>query len=157
MKQVYCQIRREWVKATPEELIRQQLIKTMISDLGYPNSGMGVEVSLSRMPHMALYSGKLPNRRADLVCFAPKIHKAYPMYPLLLVECKAVPLTSKVLSQVIGYNHYLRSYYIAVANGVQVKTGWFDSKLGRYEFLESLVPYQDLLRYCTGYKPEIAP
>ncbi len=99
---------------TPEEIVRQNLIHDMTQKLGYPRELIGVEREISQLPHL---NGKtIPKRRFDIVCFTGKIHKEFPLYPLLLVECKAIPLSEKALSQVLGYNYYVGAYFVAIAN-----------------------------------------
>lgn len=151
-EQLFCQIRQEWVKATPEEKVRQNLIYTMKHHLGYPISGVVLEAGLNQMPHLALSPLKLPNRRADIVCFAPNIHSKHALYPLLLVECKAIKLSPKVVNQVLGYNHYLQARFMAVANQDKIQTGWFDKALNEHVFVDYLPSFPDLLRYVMSQK-----
>lgn len=82
------------------------------------------------MPHLAL-APQIPLRRADILCYRQGS-------PLLLVECKAIPLTSKVLQQVIAYNYYLKAPYVAVANEQELRTGWYDAEQGSYVFVDGL-------------------
>lgn len=149
--QFYCQIRKEWVAATPEESVRQQLLHTMIHSLGFPASGIVLEKSLKQMPHLALVPFKLPSRRADIVFFAKGIHPGFDLYPLLLVECKAIKLDDKVFNQAFGYNHFLQAYFIAVANQDTLKTAWFDPSLRGYRFINGLPSYAQLLDSGTGW------
>lgn len=142
---IYCSIRKMMVAAQPEEIIRQNLILRMTSDLGYSAASLVVEKGLRQMPHLQLIDTKAPQRRADLLCFAPRIHPNHPLYPLLLIECKAVKLTSKVIKQVAGYNHYVQAYFIAIANGEEVRTGWYDPQQKDYAFVNRLPSYAELL------------
>jgi Type I restriction enzyme R protein N terminus (HSDR_N) len=112
-----------------------------------------IEKGLAQMPHLALAPQKLPERRADLVFFAKGIHHLHDLYPLLLVECKAVKLTPKVINQVTSYNHYLQAYFVAVVNQEKVLTGWYDPSERRYRFVEGLPPYSELLRECSCFTP----
>jgi hypothetical protein len=150
--QINCLIRREWVVATPEEMVRQKLIRQMVYELGFPLSGLVLEKSLSQMPHIANRGVKVPLRRADLICFAKGVHSKYELYPLLLVEVKAVKLTPKAKSQVIGYNRYLQAPYICLANEGEVNTGWYDSEKADYHFINHLPSYLELLRCYTQLK-----
>ncbi len=110
LSELYDPIREMWVAATPEEEVRQRLIALMIHSLGFPRGLLAVERSLDHLcRHLGSHS--LPLRRVDLVCFAP-VSAA----PLLIVECKALPLTESVLAQVRGYNAYVGAPYLAVAN-----------------------------------------
>lgn len=141
---IYCQARKDWVVATPEEKIRQELLHHL-GTLGFPASHILVEKGLHQMPHLSLKGNTLPLRRADIVCFGKDIHPGEELYPLLLIECKAVKITQKMVSQVIGYNHYLHAFFIAVANGEEILTGWWDRGQKKYQFIHSLPRYSDLI------------
>lgn len=143
-----CIIRKEPVAATPEEVVRQQLIAAMVHQLEYPESCIAVEKSLHQLPHVKFE--KAPLRRIDLLCFAKDIHPEHSLYPLLLVECKAVALTSKVLSQVCGYNAYVKAYFVAVANSNEVRFGWFDRQKQEYCFRDGLPGYPVLMEMVHG-------
>lgn len=145
--QLFCCIRHNWVAALPEEIVRQQLIQRMTQELGYPLSGFALEKSLQQMPHLALSSSKMPARRADLVFFAKGIHPQYDLYPLLLIECKAIPLAQKVLRQVIGYNFYVQAPFLAVANQTEVRLGWYEKQSEEYLFVPDLLPYGQLMAH----------
>lgn len=141
---IYCAVRKDFVADQPEERVRQALITKMTGELGFPKSTIGVEKALSQMPHIT--SVDVPLRRADIVCFAKGIHPEYDLYPLLLIECKAVPLNAKVLQQVAGYNLYMKAPFVCVANLSEVKTGWLDRKSGNYQYIDTLPSYEKLLK-----------
>lgn len=138
-----CQIRNEWVVDQPEERVRQNLLRLMIHDLGYPKAMIAVEKALHQIPHVKREG--IPERRADIICFARDIHPSHSLYPLLLIECKAVPLTGQVVQQAVGYNYYLNACFICVANQHEVRTGWLDSEEETYQFTCSLPTYKELL------------
>lgn len=139
-------IRKKHVTHTPEEAIRQRLIQAMIQKLGYPSSLIGVEKELCQLPHLALKEKKtIPNRRADLIVFASRIHKDHALFPLLMVECKAVALTPKFAQQVIGYNSVVEAPFVAIANDTQCLVGCFDPQDGIYRFNEGLPTYKQLV------------
>ena len=124
--------------------MRQYLVDQMIHSLGYPESLIVLEKGLSQMPHLALTDQKIPERRADIVCFAKGIHPHCDLYPILLVECKAVKLSPKVINQVSGYNHYMKACFICVANQDEVRTGWYDREAKQYTFVNHLLGYEQL-------------
>lgn len=138
-QQVECAVRRQWVAATPEEMVRQRLLLKLTRQLGYPLSHIAVEVALHQMPHLQV-KPKL-SRRADIVCYAPNLRMGYPLYPLLLIECKAVPLNARVIQQVVGYNQYVQACYVVIANACEERVGWFDSCAGEYQFFDGLPTY----------------
>lgn len=115
--QLFCCIRKRWFTATPEEKIRQFLIRHMVDHLQYPQNHFVLEKELCQLPHIdPACHALLPQRRFDLIVLAKNLHPLHPLYPLLLIECKAVPLTAKAMRQIIGYNHYLRACFTALAN-----------------------------------------
>jgi len=144
-QQIFCAVRREYVAAGPEELVRQKLISYLIHTLQFPASHIVVEKSLKQMPHVALTDQQIPDRRADIVCYAKGIHPQHDLYPLLLIECKAIKLSAKVVNQVAGYNHFLKSYFIAIANPDEIQMGWWDSTAQKYQFIDYIPVYAELM------------
>lgn len=144
---LYCPIRKSWVTALPEEIIRQTLIQQMTQQLDYPLGNIGVEVSLSQLPHIDPGT-QPPKRRADLIVFAKNLHPNHSLYPLLLVECKAVPLTQKTVRQIVGYNHFVKAHFIAVINQTSCYLGWYSPEKKDFCFQEGLLSYEELLRKC---------
>jgi hypothetical protein len=133
------------VEELPEEKIRQQILNLMMDELGFPPSCIAVEKSLKQMPHLPLSDQEVPDRRVDIICFAKGIHPRHELYPLLVIECKAIPLSSQVVKQVVGYNHYIKSFFIAVANGEELRTGWYDPSIEGYQFVPYLPKYAELI------------
>jgi hypothetical protein len=130
----------------PEEAIRKAWIEKMAGDLSFPASTLAREVDLRKLPHLAHLPGPFPHRRADIICFAKGIHPRYELYPLLLVECKAVPLNEKALSQVTGYNYHLQAYFVACVNAHEALTGWYDKEQRKYCFRPGLPSFPELMR-----------
>jgi hypothetical protein len=134
-------VRKKWVDSTPEEIIRQRLIRQMIDQLGYPMLLMAVEKELAQLPHLKLTPPhEIARRRADIVVFAKGS-----FLPLLMIECKATLLTPAFAQQVIGYNTFVKAPFIALANDEQVLTGSYDPEAGMYRFQECLPTFADLM------------
>lgn len=146
MERLFDPIRKKLVAATPEEILRQNLLKFMIDELKYPKSHLCVEKDLSALPHLKDKTAQLPIRRVDLLCFAKNIHKDFELYPLLIIECKATRLSKESIDQVIGYNHFVASYFIALANGKEIKTFWHDRKENKYIGVDFLPSYSQLIQ-----------
>lgn len=144
---LFCPIRKELVAALPEERVRQRMLHLMLEEYGYPPGLVAVEKSLRQLPHLTPADQPLiPNRRADIVCFAKGVHPQFDLYPLLIVECKAVKLTQKVIGQITGYNHFVRAYFIAIANEEEIRIGWNDPNRDGYSFVPYLPSYTELIR-----------
>lgn len=131
-RQVFDPIRSEWVKATPEEVVRQKLI-LMMFNLGYPKTLISVEKELKQLPHLKREE-EVPDRRIDVICFAKGS-----LEPLLLIECKEGRATRDAYLQLKGYNHFVKAPFIAV---VDEETVLLDT--GR-ELLNFLPKYSELL------------
>lgn len=140
---IQCSLRKKMVSATPEEVVRQNMLKHL-QQLSFPFSHMAVEVELKKMPHLTGLSS-IPNRRADIVCFAKDIHPQHSLYPLVLIECKAIPLTEHVMHQVVGYNHFLKACYLVVANQSEMRLGWYDPTCLDYKFVPYIPSYSQLI------------
>jgi type I site-specific restriction endonuclease len=127
-EQIFCEWRHRWVRLTPEEWVRQQLLHKLVEQLDYPASRIAVEQAIT------VGAAK---KRCDAVVYDPT------MQPLMLIECKAetVPLTQKTLDQAITYNRKLNVPYLLLCNGAQ--TICID---GTNNHLIGLPRYADLLR-----------
>ena len=127
-EQIFCEWRHRWVRLTPEEWVRQQLLHRMVTEGVYPASLIAVE--------QAITVGEV-RKRCDAVVYDSA------MQPLMLIECKAesVPLTQKTLDQAITYNRKLNVPYLLLCNGAQ--TICID---GNNIYTSGLPRYTDLLR-----------
>ena len=45
-EQIFCEWRHRWVRLTPEEWVRQQLLHRLVEQLGYPASLIAVEQAI---------------------------------------------------------------------------------------------------------------
>ena len=127
-EQIFCEWRKKWVRLTPEEWVRQQLLHRMTEEYGYPVSLIAVEAAIT--------VGEA-KKRCDAVVYDTT------MQPLVLIECKAetVPLTQKTLDQAIIYNRKLNVPYLILHNGPQTICVH-----GNNTYTQGLPRYTDLLR-----------
>lgn len=102
---VFDFIRKKWLLARPEEVVRQTLIHYMVYEKGYPPGLIVLEAGLC---------GSQKNFRADILV------RDRAGSPWLLAECKApgVKLDGEVLKQASNYGVRLGSDYILLCNGV---------------------------------------
>ena len=105
-EQIFCEWRHRWVRLTPEEWVRQQLLHRMVNEGAYPASLIAVEQAITVDD---------VRKRCDAVVYDSA------MQPLVLIECKAetVSLTQKTLDQAITYNRKLNVPYLLLCNGAQ--------------------------------------
>lgn len=105
-EEIWDELRKQWVRLTPEEWVRQNFIQYLLQVKNYPASYIAVE---RRMRLGELY------KRFDLMIFDDGAQ------PWMLVECKAMEerLDSRVLWQVLRYNMAIPVKYIVITNGGQ--------------------------------------
>lgn len=140
---IYDEVRNLWVIATPEEIVRQNLLKKMIYELSYPRELISVEKALSEIPFFT--SIPAPMRRIDVACFAPKIHPSHALYPLLLIECKENKKEAeKAWQQVQGYNSFLKACFLAIAYPEGALFGFLQE--GKMQVLSYLPTYLQLMQ-----------
>lgn len=104
MDEIYDPLRRKNVARTPEEVVRQQVIRWLHESCG---------VSLARMTSEYGFQYNRRRYRADVLVFDRALQ------PLVLVECKApgVPLGGALVEQVLRYTRVLQVRYVLVTNG----------------------------------------
>ena len=125
---IFDTIRKKYVQLTPEEWVRQHVVRYLIENKGYPQMLIQVEGSIK--------VGKM-NKRCDVIAYNKQ------MQPILLVECKRsdVELTQEVFDQIFRYNLRLGVSKMFVTNGIK---HYCISVLGeKVEFLSD-VPYFEL-------------
>jgi hypothetical protein len=103
-EEIWDELRKLWVRLTPEEWVRQNFIQYLLQVKNYPPSYIAVERRMKL--------GEL-NKRFDLLVFDKAAQ------PWLLVECKAIKekLDSRVLWQVLRYNMAIPVKYLVITNG----------------------------------------
>jgi hypothetical protein len=117
---IFDEIRKKFILLTPEEWVRQHVIRYLIDDKKYPKSYINVEkiVKINGM-----------NKRYDLVVF----NKDGSIF--LLIECKAPEIT---IDQTARYNMILKANYLMVTNGLNHYFCKMDFKKEQYLFLKEL-------------------
>lgn len=104
-KEIFCVIRKQWLSFTPEEWVRQHIIQYLIAS-GYPSSLIAVEKKILLPDNLT--------KRADIVVYGRDTN------PFMIIECKRmeVPLSEKVLEQVLRYHIPLQPPYLIITNGL---------------------------------------
>ncbi|WP_407521933.1 type I restriction enzyme HsdR N-terminal domain-containing protein [Lacibacter sp. MH-610] len=101
---IFDDIRKQWVRLSPEEWVRQNFIQYLVQTKNYPSALIGVEKEINL--------GEL-KKRFDILVY-DKNHQ-----PWMMIECKAmeVELTEEVLQQVLRYNISVPVAYLVITNG----------------------------------------
>jgi len=103
---IFDVLRKKSVRLTPEEWVRQHLIRYLIEIRHYPKSMIKVESGLK-------YNTLL--KRSDILIFDNTGN------PFMVIECKSpdCKLDDKVIHQVAAYSRSLKVKYIGVSNGLK--------------------------------------
>jgi hypothetical protein len=122
---VFDQIRKKWLRCTPEEWVRVHCLNYLIHTLNYPASWIKVENEIN------LYNTR---KRFDIMVVNPNRGN------LLLVECKApsVKLDQQVFDQIARYNLEAKSQYMMLTNGMNHYFCTMDYTNQRYHFIKEL-------------------
>lgn len=102
----FCIVRKSFVPATPEEKVRQNFLKYLIEEKGFPIEKIRVEESLT-------HYGK-GNRRVDILILD------LDNIPFIIYECKKEfePLTDEVIDQALDYFNKLETVdYLGIVIG----------------------------------------
>ena len=122
---IWDAVRRRWLVLTPEEWVRQHLIRLLVERGGVPPGNVSQEypVALSDTA-----------QRADVVVTGRDGR------PCLLAECKApdVPLGREVFAQAVRYNSVVAAPYVLITNGLLHCCSSLDRSTGRYAVVEGL-------------------
>ena len=101
---IHDPVRNIYLKAQPEEYVRQLLLLYLIEDTNYGKNLISVEKSF-------IINGII--KRYDVVIYDRKLN------PYILIECKApeVWITQETFDQAFRYNIILDTPYLIVPNG----------------------------------------
>ncbi len=122
-KQIFDCVRKRFVALSPEEWVRQNLVRFMSEVFSYPLSRMAIEKKI-------MVNGM--SQRADIVVYNRRGQ------PWLIAECKStsVKLSQDTFLQAARYNMVLQVPYLVVSNGLEhyciKKTN------GRLEYMNAL-------------------
>ena len=142
-KLLYCPCRKKFLQYTPEEVVRQKLLKYLINDMGIPADSIDTEYPLSHMDASS-------KQRADIVVWYR--NREGKQCPLLVLELKAehIPLTDQTLDQVKSYNQIIKAKYMGISNGTSLYL--YEVKKGEILPLTyNLYTYHELLHGKVEY------
>lgn len=126
-KMIFDEVRKKFVVLTPEEWVRQNFIRFLITEKNFPASLINIEKKV-------IYNTL--KKRYDVLVYQNTT-------PLVLIECKSqeIKLTQTVLDQLARYNFDLKVKYLVVTNGLQHIYCIMDYSNRTYHFIEELPEY----------------
>lgn len=130
--EIFDPVRRRWVVLTPEEWVRQHMIRYLIDEKQVPQNLIGIEKKLKVYGLV---------KRSDML-----VHDRTGS-PVLLVECKSpeVKLTETAFNQILRYNLTLSVEYLLVTNGITHYCCRIDPKTKNVSFLKDIPEYSELI------------
>jgi hypothetical protein len=120
---IFDELRKSWLRLTPEEWVRQNFIQYLVQVMKYPSSLIAVEKEIQL--------GEL-KKRFDILVYDPGLQ------PWMMIECKEmnVEINEKVLHQLLRYNIAVPVRYMVITNGSYcVGYEKLNDKLGLLEYL----------------------
>jgi type I site-specific restriction-modification system R (restriction) subunit len=131
-KYIFDEIRRRFVLLTPEEWVRQHVIKFLIYVKNFPLPLIAIEREFiqHRLKH-----------RYDLLIYDRKGN------PLMIVECKApgVEINQNAFDQAGRYNIKHRAPYMLISNGLKHYCCEINLENKQYKFLQEIPDFENIL------------
>lgn len=125
---IFDSIRGKYIRLTPEEWVRQNIVQYFVLFLFYPKGLIAIEKQM-----------KIGNifKRFDVVIFNPE------MKPLVLIECKApnIDLNQEVFDQIFVYNKTIKSKHLVITNGLKHYC-FSNDEYGKIKFLNDFPAYR---------------
>ena len=125
---IFDEIRKKFMILTPEEWVRQNVVRFLLEEKKYSKSYINIE-KLIKINDL--------NKRYDIVVFQPNGEI------FLLIECKApeVQITQQTFDQIARYNLVLKAKFLMVTNGLNHYFCQMDFENEKYNFLKELPDY----------------
>ncbi|OIQ18711.1 MAG: restriction endonuclease subunit R [Flavobacterium sp. MedPE-SWcel] len=126
---IFDEIRKKFIQLTPEEWVRQHVVRLLLEEKQYPKLYINVEKTIK-------VNGL--TKRYDAVVFQPNGDI------FLLIECKApsVPISQDTFDQIARYNMVVKAQYMMVTNGLNHYFCQMDYEQEKYIFLPDLPDFK---------------
>ena len=123
--------RKKFVVLTPEEWVRQNFIRFLIDEKGYPVSRIAIEKQI-------VVNGL--RKRCDAIVYSAE------MQAVMIIEFKAptVELTQATFDQAAVYNSKLKVDYLIISNGLSHTACKVDTQNARYSFFDGIPFYHEI-------------
>ena len=131
IKYVFDNIRKKYIKLTPEEIVRQEFVKYLVEEKAYSPNLIGIEKKLPVKNNFF---------RTDIVIYNRNGK------PLLIIECKAdnVKITQDAFDQIAKYNMAFEVEYLVLTNGIKNYVCKLDYLNKSYTFLKEIPAFSEL-------------
>jgi type I site-specific restriction endonuclease len=124
--------RKRYVALTPEEWVRQNFIRFLIEEKGYPAAYLAIEKQLN-MNGM--------KKRCDAILYNEHAQ------PFLIIELKApnVAISQATFDQVAVYNAKLKVDFFIISNGIEHFCCKVNLETARYEFFPEIPDFNQIV------------
>ena len=131
-KYIFDEIRRRFVLFTPEEWVRQHVVKFLTETKKFPQQLISVEKGFKQNRRKQRYDLLVHDRKGA---------------PLMIVECKApgIEINQHVFDQAARYNVKHRAAYMLITNGAKQYCCHINLENRQYQFLHEIPEYDDLV------------
>ena len=128
--------RKRYVALTPEEWVRQNFIRFLIEEKGYPAAYLAIEKQLN-MNGM--------KKRCDAILYNEHAR------PFLIIELKApnVAISQATFDQVAVYNAKLKVDFFIISNGIEHFCCKVNLETARYEFFPEIPDFNQIVTKNT--------
>ncbi|MFZ4725455.1 MAG: type I restriction enzyme HsdR N-terminal domain-containing protein [Paludibacter sp.] len=117
--------RKRFVSLTPEEWVRQNFIRFLIQEKGYPAAYIAIEKQLN-------YNGM--KKRCDAILYNEDAQ------PVLIIELKSpnIAISQATFDQVAVYNAKLKVDFFMISNGIEHYCCRVNLENAKYEFFSEI-------------------
>ena len=132
-KYIFDEIRRRYVMLTPEEWVRQHVVKYLESAKHFPHSLIAIEKGFKQLQRKQRYDLLIFDRQGE---------------PLMIVECKApaVEIDQKSFDQANRYNQKHKAPFMLITNGRKHFCCQIDPVNKKYRFLQEIPDFSEMIR-----------
>jgi predicted type IV restriction endonuclease len=125
---IFDRLRKQFVRLTPEEFVRQHFVSFLIEHKGYPSSRMANEVGITL--------GNV-KKRCDTILYDDYLQ------PLMIIEYKApsAVISQKTFDQIARYNLALNVPWLIVSNGIQHFCCRMEQEKNEYVYINEIPEY----------------
>ncbi len=126
---IFDEIRKKFIVLTPEEWVRQNVVRFLLDEKKYPKSLINVEKVLKINDLTKRYDIVVFNNNGSI---------------FLLIECKApeIKIAQTTFDQIARYNLILKAQFLMLTNGLNHYFCKMDFENEKYEFIENLPNYK---------------
>lgn len=131
---VYDRLRKQYVRLTSEEFVRQHFIDFLINHKNYPQSRLSNETGITL--------GNV-KKRCDTVLYDQYLQA------VMIIEYKApsVSINQETFDQIARYNIALNVPWLIVSNGLQHFCCRIDRVKNEYVFCKEIPDYKEAMNY----------